>query len=84
MMRECGDIVNDTQLDKALTSEQPLVRLREVIRTWLEQGHDREAILDYLEQFRKTLQASDRDADEDVVLEVMDFLVGWSSPHAKL
>lgn len=33
---------------------------------------------------RRTGEASGREDDEDVVLEVMDFLTGWSSPHVRL
>jgi hypothetical protein len=30
------------------------------------------------------LRQADREADEDAITDVMDFLVGWCSPHMKL
>jgi hypothetical protein len=37
-----------------------------------------------LRALRGHLRDAGRDADEDMVLEVMDFLAGWSSPHMKI
>jgi len=37
-----------------------------------------------LEEFREGLQQAHRDDDENVVLDVMDFLSGWTSPHLAL
>jgi hypothetical protein len=72
------------KLDQALACDQPLHRLRDTVRGLLDQGHARAAIVDELERFRAVLRRAGREDDEDVVLEVMDFLVGWSSPHMKL
>ena len=72
------------QLDEALRSERPIWRLRDVVQSLLAQGQEREAVVAELEHFRCFLHAMGRDEDEDIVLEVMDFLVGWSSPHMKL
>jgi hypothetical protein len=30
------------------------------------------------------LRQAGREADEDMVMDVMDFLMGWCSPHMKL
>ena len=32
----------------------------------------------------KAMREANRETDEDVVLEVMDFLTGWCSPHMRL
>lgn len=72
------------RLEKALLSERPLHRVRETLRDLLDQGYSRETLLDELEQFRTVLRGSGRGDGEDVVLEAMDFLVGWSSPHMQL
>ena len=72
------------QFNVALHSEQPLWRLREVVQGLLVQGHERDAIAADLESFRSLLQESGRDEDEDIVLEVIDFLAGWCSPHMRL
>lgn len=72
------------EFETALRSRQPTQQLREVVARLLRAGHDRITIQQSLEQFRLTLREADREADEDVVLEVLDFLTGWSSPHQKL
>jgi hypothetical protein len=68
----------------ALASEQPLERLRRTVARELESGVPRERLVAQLEDLRADLQANGREDDEDVVLEVMDFLTGWSSPHMRL
>jgi hypothetical protein len=37
-----------------------------------------------LSEFRKLLLSESRDADDDVVLEVLDFLVGWCHPRLRI
>lgn len=68
----------------ALASEKALESLRQAVERELEAGVPREQILSQLEELRADLRHSDREVDEDVVLEVMDFLTGWSSPHMRL
>jgi hypothetical protein len=72
------------QFEKALQGGQPTTCLREVVRGLLAQGYTRQTVLDELETFRRLLQQSGRLEDEDVVLEVLDFLAGWCSPHMAL
>lgn len=69
---------------QALESEQPIWRLREEVQRLLSAGHDRETVLSQLESLRHTLQVAGRDADEDIVLDVMDYLTGWCSPDMQL
>ncbi|HVA47411.1 MAG TPA: hypothetical protein VNH11_13660 [Pirellulales bacterium] len=47
-------------------------------------GQQRDSILGFFDKNRQALREAGRDSDEDVVLEVMDFLVGWCSPHMSL
>jgi len=74
----------DPSLDEALNSPIPLQRLRELMQRFLAQGMDRHALLDLLERNRKPLRDAGREADEDLLLEVMDFLAGWCNPTNKL
>jgi len=60
--------------------EEAICALRTSLSKALEDGEKREAILTELEELRKSVS----DEQEDILLEVMDFLVGWCSPHAKL
>lgn len=68
----------------ALVTERPTKALTEAVEALLTAGNSRDELLAELESFRQHLQQQDRDTDEDRVLEVMDFLVGWSSPHMKI
>ncbi|MEP6924570.1 MAG: hypothetical protein ABI954_08900 [Pyrinomonadaceae bacterium] len=38
----------------------------------------------FFEDFRNLLRESNREADEDKIMDVMDYIVGWCSPHMKL
>jgi hypothetical protein len=72
------------QFEQALKASDPTVELREVVGCLLAQGHERQAVAEELQRFRSLLQRSGREEEEDIVLEVMDFLAGWCSPHMAL
>lgn len=70
---------------RALESHAPLATLRDVVAYELhERRGDREVVLAELEALRGELRRQGRSDAEDVVLEVMDFVVGWCSPHVRL
>jgi hypothetical protein len=46
----------------------------------MKDGEERESILTKMEALRKSVSHE----QEDILFEVMDFLVGWCSPQAKL
>jgi hypothetical protein len=69
----------------ALSADEPLWALRDVAAQELERNHgDRERILADLEQLRVVLREEGRDDEDDTVLDVMSFLVGWCSPRLAL
>ena len=70
--------------EEAFSAPDPLVALRRVANANLERGLTRDELIAALEDLRRQLQAAGRDADEDVVLELMDMLAGWTAPHMKL
>jgi hypothetical protein len=74
----------DGQLEAALKSSDPLARLRSLVQHFQDQGQDPQTILLFFEQARQSLRVAGRQREEDIVLEVMDFLVGWCSPHMSL
>ena len=74
----------DQRIQQALTSSAPVIELRNVVGHLLAEGQTREAILELLERARQQLRQANRETDEDAVMDVMDFLVGWCSPHMKL
>jgi hypothetical protein len=64
----------------ALASDNRLDDLRRVAEHELRDGVPREQVVARLEALRAGLP----DRDEDVVLEVLDFVTGWCSPHVRL
>jgi hypothetical protein len=72
------------RVDNALRAGDPLHQLRAVAIEHLSAGMGRQELLDALEGVRADLRSQGREADEDMVMEVMDFLVGWCSPHMRI
>jgi hypothetical protein len=68
------------ELHAALGSEHRLDDLRRVAEHELQAGTPREEVIAKLESLRVGLN----DSDEDVVLEVLDFVTGWCSPRVRL
>jgi hypothetical protein len=69
---------------EALDSSEPVLKVRDLVRSELEHGVSRAEVLGQLESLRIELRGSGREAAEDVVLDVMDFVSGWSSPHMQV
>jgi hypothetical protein len=67
-------------LKESGTREETRCALRTLLTRALKDGEKRETILTKMEELRKSVS----DEQEDILLEVMDYLVGWCSPHAKL
>jgi hypothetical protein len=71
--------------DAALAADQPLLALRDAVATEIhDHGTPREEVTAALEREMLELRAAGRDAEEDVVTDVLDFVVGWSSPHMRI
>ena len=74
----------DQRLEQALRSNEPVSELRNLALQLFAEGRPREAVLELFELARQQLRTANRETDEDAVMDVMDFLVGWCSPHMKL
>ncbi|OAD22657.1 hypothetical protein THIOM_001532 [Candidatus Thiomargarita nelsonii] len=68
-------------LTEALQKSSPIEKLEQIVKDLLGKGYSKENILAEFEYFRETTTDEDY---EDVVLEVMDFITGWCSPHKRL
>ena len=66
-------------LAAAPTHDELVMRLRAIVKEALASGTSQNEVLAALSDLR----AHDPD-HADVVLDVMDFVVGWSSPHMSL
>lgn len=66
-------------LQAAPTHDELVLRLRALVKEELAAGMTPELALESLEALRR------HDPDyEDIALDVMDFITGWSSPHVSL
>lgn len=74
----------DEPLEEALRSAEPVNQLRSAVLQLISEGKDPATILAMLEDARRELRHAGRDADEDAIMDVTDFLTGWCSPHMKL
>ncbi len=72
------------QFEAALQSEKPMEQLRELALHLASDGYSPPTILQKFQNARAQLQAQQRERDEDLVLEMMDCIVGWCSPSNKL
>jgi hypothetical protein len=72
------------QLVYTVPSARLVFTLRDFAHEVLVQGYPREQLLDDFEAVRSELREDDEEAREDAVMDVMDFLYGWSSRHSKL
>jgi hypothetical protein len=70
-------------LEQALRSSEPVSELRALAVRLFAEGQTNEAVLAF-EAARQRLWEEQREADEEAVMEGMDFLVGWCAPHMKL
>lgn len=77
-------MVIDARIEESLAGAAAVDQLRSLAISLQREGQSQDSILDFFDQARKALGAAGREADEDAVLEVMDFLVGWCSPHMDL
>jgi len=74
----------DELFEQALHAEEPVHELRSLALRLSSQGYDREALLGKYEEVRQQLRQEDREVDEDAVMDVLDFLTGWCSPHMRI
>jgi hypothetical protein len=72
------------EFQAALASDDRLGGLRRAAEHELQAGMPREQVIAQLEELRSDLRQRGREDDDDVVLEVLDFVTGWSSPHVRL
>jgi hypothetical protein len=71
-------------IERALHSPSPFDELRSLVKQLFADGQDDQQVYDLFESVRGQLRREGREVQEDVVMEVMDCLVGWCSPQQVL
>lgn len=67
-------------LSRAMKSENPTLAFRGAIKIRVDEGVARDVLIAELEALRKSVD----DSQDNVILEVMDFLRGWCAPEMKI
>jgi len=68
-------------LSEALEHSNELLVLREGLIMFRDKGMDKKSMLKNLEELRETCESED---DEDVLMDLMDYVVGFCSPHLSI
>lgn len=66
---------------EALKNEEPFQTLSETVKRLRVQGIEKSTLLEQLESLRSVV---DTEENEDIVLDVMDYLVGYCAPHIRI
>ncbi len=72
------------QLYAALISEQPLQNLHALAKVLLANNWRRDQILVECENLLRELRKEGKESEEDIILDLMDSLTGFSSSHMRL
>src|SRR5439155_13223602 len=73
----------EAALGQALQSDEPLQKARSLAQQLVNSGQSKQKILEQFEQSRQRLRKEGKEREEDVLLDVMDFIEGWCSPPMK-
>ncbi len=74
----------DQRIEQALRSSEPVHELQNLVLHLFAEGQTREAILELFEGVFLGLAIGLSQILPGAVMDVMDFLVGWCSPHMKM
>jgi len=74
----------DSRFEEALSTDDRVGALRRLAQNLLDHGHGPDGVLMEFEQVRRQLRDAAREDEEDAIVDVMDFLSGWCSPHMRL
>jgi hypothetical protein len=76
--------VFQARIESLLRAEDSHAALVAFVCVLFADGFDEGQALGVLETTRSRLRVEEREADEDTVMDVIDRLVGWCSPHSVL
>ena len=72
------------QLFAALESSDAADALYQIALAWKAEGMSQQLMYDAFEACCKTLRSLDVEEQEDVVMDIMDRIVGWCAPQARI
>lgn len=69
---------------EALIADDPVGALRAVVVDLLKAGAERDGVRDELHRYAIALADEGRESEYEASLDVLDLLVGWCGPHARI
>ncbi|AGY60437.1 hypothetical protein GKIL_4191 [Gloeobacter kilaueensis JS1] len=69
---------------RAVEGDNPVLQLRKTVETTLLEGVPYKSALALLDELFDYYRSEENEESENVVADVMDFLIGWCSPHMKI
>jgi hypothetical protein len=73
----------DEPVAKALKADEPFRALCDLASDWIDAGQEPEGVIGQFEEELQRCQAAGRQHEEDVLLDVLKVLAGWSGPRRK-
>lgn len=74
----------EARFEEALQYADSYEQLKKLALEFAAEGKTPDGVLEIFESFRAQLRIADREREEDVIVDVMDCIVGWCSPNEKL
>ena len=71
-------------LEETLVTEDSVNQLRKLLSSMLNSGYDRNQLISELMDYREELEADNRINEEDLILDMLDYLTGWCRSDLKL
>ncbi|QBD75270.1 hypothetical protein EPA93_04365 [Ktedonosporobacter rubrisoli] len=71
-------------LREALEGSEAETALVQIVLAWKAAGMKQQEALDEFEQYRKVLRAQAEEQKEDVLMDVMDCIIGWCPAQRRL
>lgn len=73
-----------SQIEAILQGENSDKDLYEMVKQLIAECHPKEVLLKQFEELHLDLMPAGKEKEDDIILDIMDYLAGWCSPHMKL
>jgi len=78
------DAIHKSQLEAALKTPDPFTALLQVARSMNDTGTSQLEMCAIFSELLEAMQGNATEQQDDAIRDVLDFIVGWCSPHQKL
>lgn len=71
-------------INTLFSKADPVSEIHTMLKDLLNHGNDKELVQSYLGEYRLELQREGKEKEEEVIVDVLTFFIGWSSDEWKL